>query len=137
MLEEFNIIAVRIAELLRARGEKIAVAETIGHLSLALRSIADNNAELEDRIARGEIKLPADADPKAERRLMLEIASIPVDNNTSVTVGADVSRFQRGSVPDKPGGDVTAAPAPNSAPTGPIIRVARGNNVTVNTVGAK
>src|SRR5205085_842196 len=46
--------------------EKIAVAQTIGQLSLALRSIADNTSELEERIASGEVKLPADADPKAE-----------------------------------------------------------------------
>ena len=117
--------------------EKIAVAETIGHLSLALRSIADNSAELEDRIARGEVKLPADADPKAERALMLEIASTPIDSNTTFTVGSDVSRFQRSNVPAKPGGDVAPAPAPNAAPTGPIVRIARGNNVTVNAVGAK
>lgn len=117
--------------------EKIAVAETIGHLSLALRSIADDKAELEDRIARGEVKLPADGDPKAERQLMLEIASTPIDTDPSVTVGADVSRFQRASVPSKPGGNVAGTPVPNPQPVGPTVRVARGNIVTVSTVGAR
>jgi pilus assembly protein CpaB len=116
--------------------EKIAVAQTIGHLSLALRSIADDKAELEDRIAHDEVKLPADGDPKAERQLMLEIASTPADTNTTVTVGADVSRFQRASVPAKPGGDMPGARGP-SAPVGPMVRIARGNNVTVATVGAR
>jgi len=117
--------------------EKIAVAETIGHLSLALRSIADDKAELEDRIAHGDVKLPADADPKAERALMLEIASTPIDSNTTYTVGADVSRFQRANVPAKPEAAPTAAAPAAAAPAGPVVRVARGNTVTVSPVGAR
>jgi pilus assembly protein CpaB len=116
--------------------EKIAVAETIGHLSLALRSIADNRAELEDRIASGEVKLPAASDPKAERQLMLEIASTPIDTNPTFTVGGDVSRFQRAGVPAKAGTSEPAAPV-GVMQSGPVIRIARGNNVTVNAVGAK
>lgn len=120
--------------------EKIAVAQTIGQLSLALRSIADDKAELEERIANGDIKLPAQSDPKTERQMLLDIASRPIDTNTTYTVGSDVSRYQRSSVPAKPTGDGVAAgpsnPAP-SAPTGPVVRVARGNTITVNTVGAK
>jgi pilus assembly protein CpaB len=118
--------------------EKIAVAQTIGQLSLSLRSIADDKAELEERIASGEVKLPADADPKAERQMLLEIASRPIDTNTTYTVGSDVSRYQRSSVPAKPGGSASSTPIANTAaPTGPIVRVARGNNVTASTVGAK
>ncbi|WP_347270146.1 Flp pilus assembly protein CpaB [Rhizorhabdus histidinilytica] len=119
--------------------EKIAVAQTIGQLSLALRSIADDRAELEERIANGEIKLPAQADPKAERQMLLEIASRPIDTNTTYTVGADVSRYQRSSVPAKTGGDAAPAAAASApaAPTGPVVRVARGNMITVSTVGAK
>jgi pilus assembly protein CpaB len=116
--------------------EKIAVAQTIGQLSLALRSIADNRAELEERIASGEVKVPTDGDPKAEREMLLEIASRPVDTDTTYTVGADVSRYQRATVPAKPG---LAAPGPAApgAPAGPVIRVARGNNVTATSIGAK
>lgn len=117
--------------------EKIAVAQTIGQLSLALRSIADDRAELEERIANGEVKLPADSDPKAERQMLLEIASRPVDTNTTYTVGADVSRYQRSSVPAKPGAGSPAVPGPSEAPAGPVIRVARGNTVTVTPAGAK
>lgn len=118
--------------------EKIAVAQTIGQLSLSLRSIADDKAELEERIARGEVTLPADADPKVERQMLLEIASRPIDTDTTYTVGADVSRYQRSSVPAKPGGSASSSPVSNTAaPTGPVVRVARGNNVTASTVGAK
>ena len=118
--------------------EKIAVAQTIGQLSLALRSIADDKAELEEQIANGDVKLPAQADPKAERQMLLEIASRPVDTNTTYTVGADVSRYQRASVPAKPGGNASSTPVPNTAaPTGPVVRVARGNTITLSTVGGR
>jgi pilus assembly protein CpaB len=138
--------------------EKIAVAQTIGDLSLSLRSIADNNAELERAIASGEVTVPQTDDPKAERRMLLAIASHPIDTASTYTIGSDVSRFQRGTVPGKgdkepsdnsriadaigslaaaasgrtPGAD--AAPA---VPRGPVVRVARGNSVTLVPVGAK
>lgn len=125
--------------------EKIAVAQTIGQLSLSLRSIADNTAELERAIAAGEVEIPETDDPKAERRMLLAIASKPADNNPTFTVGADVSRFQRSTVPTKApnnngsgqgDGGVEMASGP-ARPSGPVIRVARGNNVTVVPVGAK
>jgi pilus assembly protein CpaB len=130
--------------------EKIAVAQTIGQLSLSLRSIADNTAELERAIASGEVTVPANDDPKAERRMLLAIANQPIDTNTTFTVGADVSRYQRSTVPSKPSSSPAAGGAANAASgasagiagatiitTGPVVRVARGNNVTVVPVGAK
>jgi pilus assembly protein CpaB len=126
--------------------EKIAVAQTIGQLSLSLRSIADNNAELERAIAAGEVTVPRNGDPHAERQMLLAIASQPIDTNTTYTVGADVSRFQRATVPGRgrsegPNNSAPVAVAPRSAssdqPTGPVVRVARGNNVTLVPVGAR
>jgi pilus assembly protein CpaB len=125
--------------------EKIAVAQTIGQLSLSLRSLADNNAELERAIAAGEVTVPHNGDPRAERQMLLAIASQPIDTNTTYTVGADVSRFQRATVPGRGRGEGNNNPAPvavaprvaSSEPTGPIVRVARGNNVTLVPVGAR
>jgi pilus assembly protein CpaB len=127
--------------------EKIAVAQTIGQLSLSLRSLADNSAELERAIASGEVTVPENADPKAERRMLLAVANQPADTNTTVTTGSDVSRFQRASVPAKAAAtpDRGGSPAPSGSgattvvvqPSGPVVRVARGNNVTVVPVGAK
>jgi len=127
--------------------EKIAVAQTIGQLSLSLRSLADNNAELERAIASGEVTVPEGTDPRAERQVLLQIASRPIDTNPTVTVGADVSRFQRSTVPSRPRGNdsgnnaYAGRPAPSGAPSdrpiGPIVRIARGNNVTVVPVGAR
>ena len=47
--------------------EKIAVGQSVGTLSLSLRSIADNASELERAVASGEVKLPADVDPTREK----------------------------------------------------------------------
>jgi pilus assembly protein CpaB len=143
--------------------EKIAVAQTIGQLSLSLRAMADNSAELERAIAAGDIKIPANVDSATEKRLLIEVASKPIDNGSTYTVGADVSRFQRSSVPSKGraapderadavnsmskaigslAGAMIGRPAEGQAearpvPVGPVVRVARGNNVTVVPVGAK
>jgi pilus assembly protein CpaB len=129
--------------------EKIAVAQTIGQLSLSLRSLADNNAELERAIASGEVQVPANGDPRAERQMLLQVASRPMDSSPTYTVGADVSRFQRSSVPGRAGGQSnnnaapsgSPAPAPSASasgqPIGPVVRIARGNNVTIVPVGAR
>jgi pilus assembly protein CpaB len=125
--------------------EKIAVAQTIGQLSLSLRSLADNNAELERAIASGEVQVPAGQDPRAERQMLLQIATRPIDANPTYTVGAEVSRFQRATVPARPHSDNGSGgrPAPSvpagasSEPIGPVVRIARGNNVTIVPVGAR
>jgi pilus assembly protein CpaB len=124
--------------------EKIAVARTMGELSVALRSIADNTAELEKAIASGAVKVPANGNAKAERDMLVQVASRPSDTDTTYVVGADVSRFQRRSIP-------RAAPAPRaqaerrnygpatryerSVPAGPVVKVTRGNAVTEVTLG--
>ena len=124
--------------------EKISVAQTVGSLSLSLRSIADNQGELEQAIASGEINVPND--PKAERQMMLRVANEPQANGSTVATGADVSRFQRASVPAKAAGGNGGAPAAtggvvaavgSSFGDGPIVRVSRGGNVTAVAVGGK
>ncbi|HEX8485545.1 Flp pilus assembly protein CpaB [Sphingomonas sp.] len=126
--------------------EQIAVAQTLGSLSLSLRSIADNASELEEAIASGQVKVPANGDEKAEKAMLLKLASQPTSGASTFATGADVSRFQRSSVPGKalnsgaghgmPAGD-SAAPYPGSAPQVPVVRIARGNSVTVVPVGGK
>src|SRR6476619_5175742 len=51
--------------------EKVAVSQSIGTLSLSLRSIADNTAELERAVATGQVKVPAGANPADERQMLL------------------------------------------------------------------
>jgi pilus assembly protein CpaB len=124
------------------------VAQTIGALSLSLRSLADNNAELERAIASGEVSVGQSDDPRAERQMLLAVANRPIDTGSTYTVGADVSRFQRRSVPGRTSeGNNNAAPASGGGaavasnvdgrPIGPTVRIARGNNVTLVPVGAR
>ncbi|MEN2749082.1 Flp pilus assembly protein CpaB [Sphingomonas sp. T9W2] len=130
--------------------EKIAVAQTVGTLSLSLRSIADNKSELEEAIASGDVQLPANGDAKAEKAALDRIASRPLDGPSTFSTGADVSRFQRSSIPGKGtdnvdrsgGGAMTlaagpASGAPAAAPIsrGPTVRITRGNDVTDVSVG--
>ncbi|MFW2852888.1 Flp pilus assembly protein CpaB [Sphingomonas sp. TX0543] len=122
--------------------EEIAVAQTVGSLSLSLRSIADNQAQLDSAIASGAVKVPANGDPKAEKTFLVKLASQPQSGDASFSVGADVSRFQRRTVPGKAAETAPqgAAPAnfPGGAPsTGPMVRIARGNTVTEVPVGGK
>jgi pilus assembly protein CpaB len=142
--------------------EKIQVAQMVGGITLALRSIADTTAELERAVASGEVSVPTTNDPVLERRMLLDIAAKPQDGGATFSVGADVSRFQRSTMPRPAAKPVEAksegndsaramgammgammagrAPAQTAeAPryTGPSVRVTRGNNVTVVPVGAK
>lgn len=132
--------------------EKIAVTQNLGGtLTVALRSIADNAAELEEAIASGAVSVPAGNDPKAERAMMAKVEGEGTASKNSYATGADVSRFQRSTVPGKPaggtnalGGPVTPPPAAPggaypgaAAPKGPVIRVTRGNNVTEVPIGGK
>ena len=124
--------------------EKIAVAQTIGSLSLTLRSIADNASDLDAAIAGADVDLPDSANPNAEKKIIAKLAARPVDKGSTYSTGADVSRYQRSSVPAKPvqtaGVEVPAgggAPASAGGISGPVIRIARGTNVTVVPVGGK
>ncbi|PZO87965.1 MAG: Flp pilus assembly protein CpaB [Sphingomonas sanxanigenens] len=119
--------------------EKIAVAQSVGTLSLSLRSIADNAAELERAIAAGEVSVPQNGDAKAEKQMMIQVASRPIDTGGTYVTGADVSRFQRSSVPSRNASSAGAAAGGAAAASfsGPVVRVARGNEVTVVPVGGK
>ena len=151
LVKTFSNVTIEVTPRI---AEKISVAQSLGTLSLSLRSIADNTAELERAVASGDVKVPANADPAQERQMLLAVANRPMDSNTTFTTGGDVSRFQRRTVPGRNdpstqfaqamsglgrglgqaiAGGAGAAPVP----TGPVVRVARGNNVTVVPVGAR
>jgi pilus assembly protein CpaB len=125
--------------------EKIAVAQTIGQLSLVLRSIRDSSDELERAIAAGDVNIPANATREQEERLLKAAMSRPIEKGTSFATGGDVSRFQRSTPPPQPGRGGGAAPAPAPAPgvaapaapvrTGPMVRVSRGKEVEEVSIG--
>lgn len=121
--------------------EKIQVAQNIGTLSLALRSLADSQSDLDRAIASGEVDLPANASKADEERLLRRAVAGAQDRGLTYVTGGDVSRFQRSTMPRQ----TTAAPAAATAPmvtgqpvavqSGPVVRVSRGNSVSVEAVG--
>jgi len=130
--------------------EKIAVAQSLGSLSLALRSIADNTADLDRAIATGEVNVPDGLDPKRDRVSIAAIAAHPSDVGGTYITGGDVSRFQRRSVPliaptalssVLSGNRATAVNASNgkivTTTSVPVVRISRGGNVTEVSVGGK
>jgi len=123
--------------------EKVAVAQTIGTISLALRSLADNQSELDQAIASGTVKVPAGATKEQEEKLLGQAMNRPIDGATSFVTGGDVSRFQRRTVEPAPVAPrAVAAAAPSApvfaaAPQGPVVRVTRGKNTSVEQVGRR
>ena len=79
--------------------ERITVAQSLGTISLSLRSLADNAAELEQALATGEVNIPEGATAEQEAAIMKKIAQRPISGKSTYTTGGDVSRFQRSSIP--------------------------------------
>lgn len=125
--------------------EKVAVAQTIGTLSLSLRSLADNQGEFDRVLASGEVKLPEGATREQEEKFMAQAMNRPMDGATTFVTGADVSRFQRSTRPadgnaPAPAAAPMGAPAPQAAAAapvrmGPVVRVTRGKDTTIESVG--
>ncbi|MCB8835595.1 hypothetical protein LJD42_29045, partial [Escherichia coli] len=83
--------------------------------------------------------------------MMLAVASQPPSGGSTFATGADVSRFQRSTVPGKANGAAGMTPQgvtqatvstgmPGDAsglPMGPVVRIARGTTVTVVPVGGQ
>jgi len=143
VVREFGTVTVEVTPRI---AEKIQVAETIGTLSLALRSIADNQTDLDRAIASGEVDLPNGASRADEEKLLRKAVARPQDGASTYVTGGDVSRFARSSMPHKPISNPTmstvapaAAPAAGGAPapaySGPVVRVSRGSAVTVEPAG--
>jgi pilus assembly protein CpaB len=115
--------------------EKIAVAQTIGTLSLSLRALADNAAELEQALASGDVKLPNGATPEEEEKILASVTKQPTAGPSTYATGGDVSRFQRSTPPKT----LTPAQVATEAVRiekqvdrvrrGPVVRVSRGGAV--------
>lgn len=127
--------------------EKISVAQTIGTLSLSLRSLADNQSELDQAIASGTVKVPAGATREQEEKLLSQAMNRPIDGGTTFVTGGDVSRFERRSAPNpemttRGPSMAEAAPARQQASgpvrtyrPAPVVRVTRGKTTTEEVAG--
>ncbi|MBV7264911.1 Flp pilus assembly protein CpaB [Erythrobacter ani] len=112
--------------------EQVAVAQTMGTLSLVLRSIADNQAELDRAIANGDIDIPDGASPEEEERILRSALSRPVDGKQTWQTALDVSKFR---LQEERKAQALAAIARSNADAGgagvvihngPTVRVTRG-----------
>jgi len=155
VVSTFGLVTIEVNPKL---AEKIAVADKLGQLSLSLRSIADNQSELEKAVASGQVKLPAGASKAEEDRILSQAMNRPVDTGTTFQTGGDVSRFQRRAM-GRPADSAksfgqamgnalgsmvkaVAAAAPGGGglgglpvQTGPSVRVTRGKVTTVEQAG--
>ncbi len=126
VVHTFNLVTIEATPVI---AEKIAVARTLGELSLVLRPLADSASELDEAIASGAVTVPDGKDPKAEKAMIDRAESQPVAGRTTYATGGDVSRFQRRTVPGKP------STGPGAALLGPVVRVTRGSQTTLMPVG--
>jgi len=125
--------------------EKIAVAQNMGKLSLALRPLAESTGDLEAAIASGDVSVPAGGGTAAEKKMLAEVAARPTSNKGSATTGGDVSRFWvpvkgRVSTPSRQQqqpyyGSGNPVQVGAQAPRGPVVRVTRGDTTTEVSVG--
>jgi pilus assembly protein CpaB len=138
IVRAFRTVTVEVTPRI---AEKISVAQKIGQLSLVLRSIADNQTDLERALASGAVDLPEGASREDEERLLRQAVASPQDGATTYVTGGDVSRFQRSSMPKtsaQMAQDVVSqviGAAGGGAPAGPTVRVSRGKATTVEPVG--
>jgi pilus assembly protein CpaB len=137
--------------------EKIAVAQTIGTISLSLRSLADNSNELDQAIALGQIKIPAwhqqgrrgahhqagDVEAHRGRRQQLHATGGDVSrfqpkkivqNDMAAAVRAMTSAAPAPAVPT--GGSMTRCRQGTVSNRGPVVRVTRGHDTQEVKVGS-
>jgi pilus assembly protein CpaB len=134
VVKQFTTVTLEVTPKI---AEKVSVAQTIGTLSLSLRSIADSQSELERAIAQGDIKIPDGASPQEEEKLLREAMNRPNEGATTYQTGGDVSRFQRRTLPpaapaQAAAGGPGAPPRAASAPAAPrsTVTVTRGKAST-------
>ena len=116
--------------------EKIAVSQSIGTLSLSLRSIADNAAELERPSPRATSR-SRPAPTRQEKKILFAVANRPIAQQSDLH-----HRWRRVALPapHRPGRPPEKGSASQAAPLlprGPTVKVARGNEVAVVPVGAR
>ena len=146
VVRKFKTVTIEVTPKM---AEKIAVAQTIGTLTLSLRALGDNQAELERAIASGDVTIPVGATKEEEEKLLKAAMSRPQDSGTTFVTGGDVSRFQRRSMPTTTRQQSYAAPAARAPvayaparaidqyvrPATPQVRVTRGKTTEAVDVG--
>jgi pilus assembly protein CpaB len=141
-----TVVATVTLEATPQIAERIAVARSVGTISLALRSLAENAAELDEAIASGSVNVPRDGDVRGERAMLRRQSDRPqIAGAGRATTGGDISRHLRSAMPNRLPLPMPAETAPSagrmsnfsndSAPspvdTGPTVRITRGDQVSI------
>jgi pilus assembly protein CpaB len=132
VVRKFKLVTFEVTPSI---AEKITVAQSIGTLSLSLRSIADNAAELEQALALGTVNVPSGASAAEEERIIASLAKHPSVERGSYSTGGQVSRFQRSTIPAQLPVAVAVEQARVSREVskvvkGQVVRVSRGGSTT-------
>jgi pilus assembly protein CpaB len=146
VVKQFSTVTLEVTPKI---AEKVSVAQTLGTLSLSLRSIADSQSELERAIAQGDIKIPDGASPQEEEKILREAMNRPSERASTYQTGGDVSRFanrvlakpQPAGVAGQPGANAASGgrPAPRSTVTvtrgkaSTTVEISRGGQVSQYT----
>ena len=171
--ETAKVVGLVTLEATPKIAERLAVAQAMGQIRLALRPLADSAGDLDAAIATGEIVVPRNATPADEARMARAIAERPVGSTAGGLTASDVSptfariravelaaerrerareeaqmaRQDRQQImadrqlmlaPPRVGATAMpsiAAPGVAAVPTGPVVRVTRGNQTSVVAVG--
>ena len=148
VVSEFRTVTLEVTP---RHAEMIAVAQSMGTLSLSLRSISDNANSMDRALAKGSIKVPDGATPEEEERILRAAIGAPVRGSKSFQSSQQVSVFYRsmsGKVLSRAEANqartqayAPAAPSTAMAPApvyrGPSVRVTRGKETTEESVSAK
>lgn len=133
IVKQYKLVTL---EATPAIAEKISVALSMGTLSLSLRSLADNQAELEQALASGDLSVPENATPEEEEAILAKVQAQPSSGAKSFTTGGQVSRFQRSNYEPAPKTAVQQAAKEvredktiEKIRRGPVVRVSKGGNV--------
>jgi pilus assembly protein CpaB len=116
---------------------QIEGAQTIGTLSLALRSLADDQGDLDKMLATTDLNIPNNLSQADENKLLKQVSTTPQTGGGFVT-GGDVSRFARKTLPPPPapGGQGGAGMTATPVPSGPVVRVFRGEAISQEPINS-
>ncbi len=134
IVRKFKTVTVEVTPRI---AEKLTVAQSIGTISLSLRALADNAAELEQALVSGSINIPKGASAEEEQRILASVSQRPIDSRGTFSTGGDVSRFQRREVPKTAlqaaahaaVQQKTIEKAVEKIVKGPVVRVSRGGSI--------
>ncbi len=124
-VKTFRTVTVEVTPRI---AEKVTVAQSVGEVSLVLRSLADNQTELDSAIASGAVKVPEGASKADEDRILRQVTTRPQDGATTFVTGGDVSRFQRRTVPSmNPVAEAPRMAGPTVSAPQSGVRIFRGS----------